>query len=169
MKVILIVFIIALSIESPGIAQTLQLKHRHKEKSKILTTNDELIFQTKDTTYRYHHLVTVEQNQIIIASLRDSISIPISDLIRIKKFNFKKREILLPIATLGLLSAVGLVVFPIAELIASGPDEALDALGTMAILTTVSGTIVLIGLSKRKFNLTDDWEIISPTTTSGEN
>ena len=142
--------------------QSLTLKHRTKDKTRNLSFHDDLIFETADTVYKHHHIVRVTDTLLIVANFRDTISIPITTLTVIKKYNFKKRDILEPFVYLGALSAAGMVVFPIVVLAEADGHEALNTLGVMAAVTAVSGGVILVMLSKRSFDLTTKWKIVPP-------
>lgn len=143
--------------------QSLTLKHRTKDKTKNLSFHDDLIFETADTVYKHHHIVSVTETLLVVANFRDTVSIPITTLTVIKKYNFKKRGILEPFVYLAALSAAGMVIFPIAALAESDGHEALNVLGVMAAVTAFSGGVILIMLSKRSFDLTTKWKIVPPT------
>ncbi len=159
MKVFSSFIIFTFFIVSLCSSQHLTLKHRDKEKIKEISYTDNLIFVTQDTIYKHHRIIELKEDDLLLAGYRDTLKIPVASLISIKKFNFKKTGIIEPFAYIGLLSAAGTIIFPIAAAIDPEGEDPLKVLGVMAAVTVVSGGIILIALSKRKFNLVTDWEI----------
>jgi len=159
MKVFTSFIIFTFFIVSLCSSQHLTLKHRDKEKIKEISYTDNLIIITKDTIYKHHRIIDLQKNNMLLASYRDTLKVPIANLTAIKKFNFKKTGIIEPFVYIGLLSAAGTVIFPIAAAIDPEGEDPLKVLGVMAAVTVVSGGIILIVLSKRKFNLVTDWKI----------
>lgn len=183
-KITLQFFLIALSSITFG-QNTIVLQKKVKaNKQKILKTNRQYEFKTTDTVY-CSNIVSFTDSALSITYLKksdeigqyaykvngkdtvyrynkyisDTISIPFSKIVSIKKDWFKDRRCLEFFAMLGI--GAGTVIAPIAA-VASGDTEGVkETVATTAIMFSICATTVFIVTRATTYGLKNKWDLTS--------
>ena len=130
---------------------------------KIVGFNDSTLLLTidkktdKDTTYHVNYYSKNSVDTFISPIyIKDTIVLPFSNIEEIKVDRFKKKGWLILPATLGYCALIAIPILPIVNF--NIDNEGMrNWLQIELVLASLSGPPLLIGTSKKKYNLTKNW------------
>ena len=160
MKLILLIFItLFLSVSLYGQEKAIELVHKRKNKVELIKLNSSVVIVTFDKKKIRGTLIDLNENSLTI---RNNIGIEsMIDMLaihKIKKDRFKNRRWLEPFGYVGIGAGLALVATPFIWIF-DGGAKAQEGLEFAGILASVSFPAILIGTSKRSFNLKRNWII----------
>ena len=161
MKLLLIIFTtLFFSISLFSQEKKIELVHKKRNKVETIKLNSSIVSVTSDNRKIRGTLIDIDENNLTI---RDNNGIEnninISSLHKIKRDRFKHRRWLEPFGFIGIGSGLALVATPFIWIFEGGA-KAQEGLEFAGILASVSFPVILIGKSKRSFNLTGNWTLI---------
>ena len=140
-------------------AGSLKLVNVKRNKVKIIEVNSSLVLLTSDKGKIKGTLKKVEEHYLYLKTRKGvEHAIDITTIDKIKLDRFQNTPWLEPFGYLGLGAGLFVVASPFVWIFEGG-ETALEALEFAGILTSISLPAILIGNSKRSFNLNRNWDL----------
>ena len=161
MKLLLLLFTtLFLSVSVFSQEKTIELVHKKRNKVELIKLNSPIVLVMTEKRKIRGTLIDFDKNNLTIRDNKGIVNnIDILTIHKIKRDRFKNRRWLEPFGYIGIGAGLALVATPFIWIF-DGGAKAQEGLEFAGILASVSFPVILIGKSKRSFNVKKNWTLI---------
>lgn len=160
---LLFLMTVFLSVSAYSQEKRVELVHKRRNKVEIINRNSPVVLFTTSKEKIKGNLVDFNETNLIIRHREEvEFAIKIQDIYKIKIDRFEDTRWLEPFSYMLIGAGFTLVAIPFIWIF-DGGKQASDGLEFAGTLASVSSTAILIGKSRKSFNLKTNWSLIVRT------